>query len=273
MRLAIEHVTTYRYAPAAQGLALRLRLYPMATVQQRPGRWEVRVNDDIIHPLLTTGFGEGEGMWFSRRTDEAVTITVSGEVATEDRAGVLGQMGRARPAIFLRDTALTEPGDAVAALAAKAEGDGPLARMHALNEVLHEALDYRQGVTASDTTAEQAAALGAGVCQDFAHVFIAAARHLGVPARYVVGYLHGSEAPELASHAWAEAHVEGLGWVGFDAVHEVCPAAHHVRLCTGFDAADAAPIRGTMLPGSDEEMSVEVTIGPVDGSQSQSQSQ
>ncbi|MEM9780929.1 MAG: transglutaminase family protein [Pseudomonadota bacterium] len=270
MRLAIRHVTTYTYAPAADGLALRLRLFPIQTVQQRPVSWQVSVNEEVVRPLVVSGFGEGEALWFSRRKDDRVEIVVEGVIETEDKAGVLGQMGRARPGIFLRETALTAPGEAVVGLAEKVEGAGVLDRLHALNAVLHEALEYRKGVTEHRTTADQAAALGAGVCQDFAHVFIAAARHLGVPARYVVGYLQDDDARETASHAWAEAHVDGLGWVGFDPVRDVCPADHHVRLCTGFDADDASPIRGTMRPGSEEEMAVEVTISP---SQTQSQIQ
>ncbi|MEO1468954.1 MAG: transglutaminase family protein [Pseudomonadota bacterium] len=273
MRLAIRHVTTYRYTPEVQSLALRLRLFPVETVQQRLVSWSVTVNGDAVGPLFRDALGEGEGLWFARRRGEVAEIVVEGAVETSDHTGVLGQFGRARPGVYLRDTDLTAPGEAVAAIAAEVEGDTPLARMHALNEAIQTGLDYRPGVTDAATTAEQAAALGAGVCQDFAHVFVAAARSMAIPARYVVGYLHDAEAPEAASHAWAEVHLQGLGWVGFDPVHEVCPAAHHVRLATGFDAADAAPIRGTHEPGVEEEMAVEVTIGPAGQSQKQGQGQ
>jgi transglutaminase-like putative cysteine protease len=143
--------------------------------------------------------------------------------------------------------------------------------MHALKDAVREALDYREGATDAETTAEEAATMGAGVCQDFAHLFLACARRLDVPARYVVGYLHDPQAPELASHAWVEAHVEGLGWVGFDPVHDVCPTTAHVRLATGFDAADAAPIRGTMRAGSEERLEVEVAVRPEGQGQQQSQ--
>ncbi|MEM6488006.1 MAG: transglutaminase family protein [Pseudomonadota bacterium] len=263
MRLSVRHVTTYRYDPPAQGLALRLRLFAHGTVQQHVLDWRVTVDDKPVTPLLTTANGEAEALWFSRRRDEAVTIVAEGTVETIDHAGVLGKAGdRVRPGVYLRETPLTVPGDAIAELAAAAEGETQLARLHALSAAVAEGLDYRAGATDAETTAEQAAALGVGVCQDYAQVFIAAARSLGVPARYVIGYLHNPEAAEYASHAWAEAHLDGLGWVGFDPLHQVCPSIDHIRLCTGLDAPDAAPIRGTMLPGSDEKMEIEVAIAP-----------
>ncbi|MEL7174063.1 MAG: transglutaminase family protein [Pseudomonadota bacterium] len=274
MLLTVDHRTEYRYEPAAQGLALRLRLFPAPTAQQVVRDWQVTVNDEPVTPLLTTGFGEREALWFERRSGEALVVAARGTVETLDQAGVLGRDPRLRPGVYLRETALTEPDDAVEALAAaareEAAGQGPLALAHALNEAVHTGLDYRAGATDASTTAAEAAAIGAGVCQDFAHLFISAARLLDLPARYVVGYLHDAEAPEMASHAWAEAHLEGLGWVGFDPVHEVCPTTSHIRLCTGFDAADAAPIRGTMMAGSEEEMEVTVAVA---AAQQQSQRQ
>ncbi|MEO0426857.1 MAG: transglutaminase family protein [Pseudomonadota bacterium] len=276
MLLTVEHRTEYRYEPPAQGLALRLRLFPTPTAQLVVRDWQVTVNGTAVKPLLTTGFGEKEALWFERRKGEALTVEARGTVETQDQAGVLGREPRLRPAVYLRETPLTEPDEAVEALAAKAreetEAQGPLALAHALNEAVHATLDYRAGATDATTTAAEAAAIGAGVCQDFAHLFISAARSLNLPARYVVGYLHDDEAPEMASHAWAEAYLDGLGWVGFDPVHEVCPTIAHIRLCTGFDAADAAPIRGTMMAGSEEEMEVTVAVAAAQ-QQSQRQSQ
>ncbi|MGF1551156.1 MAG: transglutaminase domain-containing protein [Paracoccaceae bacterium] len=269
MRLDVEHRTAYAYEPAVAGLALRLRLFARPTAQQRVLDWRVEVDGDPIEPLITTAYGEPEALWFARRASDTAEIVARGTIETSDNAGVLGRETRLRPAIYLRETRLTKTGEAVRAVSAKAEGDGPLARMHALNAAVREALDYREGATDSATTAEEAARIGAGVCQDFAHLFVAAARALDVPARYVVGYLHDEAAPELASHAWAEAHLEGLGWVGFDPVHDVCPTTAHVRLATGFDAFDAAPIRGTMRPGVEETMTVSVSVAPAGQTQRQ----
>jgi transglutaminase-like putative cysteine protease len=118
-----------------------------------------------------------------------------------------------------------------------------------LSAAVRERVPYRTGATEAETPAAQAFAQGAGVCQDHAQIFIAMARHAGVPARYISGYLlAGEEQGALhETHAWTEAWVEGLGWVGFDVSNGLCVTPHYVRLACGFDAYDAAPVRGMAL--------------------------
>jgi len=126
---------------------------------------------------------------------------------------------------------------------------------------IRERVAYVTGVTGTETTATQALADGQGVCQDHAHIFIAAARHAGVPARYVTGYLFLDDPDHaVAHHAWAEAWVAGLGWVGFDAANGVCPTEHYVRLAAALDARYAAPIRGMHRGGVGESLAVEVKV-------------
>ncbi|MEM6550481.1 MAG: transglutaminase family protein [Pseudomonadota bacterium] len=275
MHLAVEHRTTYRYEPEAASLALRLKIFPAPTPAQRIRSWRVTVNGEPVAPLLTDGFGDAEGLWFSRRQTETVEVVAEGTVETSDRAGVLGKIGVGRPAVFLRDTDLTAPCEALATLAKKAEGQAtdPLARLHALSESIHAEIAYRPKVTDAGTTAAQALALEAGTCQDFTQIFIAAARIIGIPSRYVVGYLHDPDAPEMESHAWAEAHLPSLGWVGFDPTHKICPTDAYIRLCSGLDAADAAPLRGSLVAGSKEKLDVTVSVAPVPAGQSQTQQQ
>jgi transglutaminase-like putative cysteine protease len=135
--------------------------------------------------------------------------------------------------------------------------------LHALSQLVAKGVKYRKGQTHAESTAEQALAQGSGVCQDQTHVFIAAARLLGVPARYVSGYVNaGSIADgEDASHAWAEAWVEGLGWVGFDVANQVCPTEAHLRLAVGLDYLACAPVRGIRRGGGEEDMDVSVSVG------------
>ena len=114
-------------------------------------------------------------------------------------------------------------------------------------------LEYRAGVT--EVHAELAATVrqGAGVCQDFAHLFITIARSWGVPARYVMGYLDPgilAKGEGLATHAWAEALVPGGGWVGFDATHNLLANDRYVAVATGRDSYDAAPQRGSFKGGT-----------------------
>jgi transglutaminase-like putative cysteine protease len=275
MRMSIRHLTRYRYEPDAASAALRLRLWPPATAGQRPVEWAVTVNGAAVEPMLMDAHGDRVGLWQAHTAVDGIEIVAEGAVETADLAGVLKELPqRARPGLFLRATPLTESSGPVRELAAGiGEGDA-LARCHALSEAVHEAVDYRPGVSDVTTTAAEALALGAGVCQDQAHVFIAAARSLEIPARYIVGYLHDPDrdGPAEETHAWAEAFVPGLGWIGFDITNQICPTDFYVRLCCGLDAADAAPVRGTIRGGAEEEMEVEIAVqgGP---SQSQQQQQ
>jgi transglutaminase-like putative cysteine protease len=119
-------------------------------------------------------------------------------------------------------------------------------------------------VTSSASSAADAFAARHGVCQDFAHVYAAAARSLGIPARFVSGYLFKGpgEVSQEAGHAWAEAHVEGLGWLGFDPANGMCITDHHVRVAVGPDYLGAAPVRGIRTGGDGESLAVKVTVEP-----------
>ena len=273
MKLTIRHVTRYAYEPETGQVGLRLKLFPANSDAQTVHSWKVTVNDAPVTPLHTDGAGDGIALWLAYVPTEQVEIAVEGLVETADVAGVLSGKGEVtRPGVYLRQTRATKPNDAIRELADKIEGDDTLARMHSLSALVHAAIDYRPGATESGTTAAEALALGAGVCQDQAHVFLSAARVAGVPARYVVGYLDDpdSDIPPDETHAWVEAYVKGLGWVGFDVTNEVCPTEAYVRLCSGLDAADAAPIRGTFMGDVDETMDVDIAVTP---GQRQSQSQ
>jgi transglutaminase-like putative cysteine protease len=278
MRISIRHETRYDYAEPAAGVVMRLRLQPANSNGQSIERWSVTVNDVPIKRWITNGYGDAEALWRAPGRIEAVTIVAEGDVGTIDCAGVTKPFdGEARPLLFLRPTPLTEIDDAIAALGEQARSaDGPLASLHALKDLVHAQVAWKSGVTTFETTAAEALALKAGVCQDQAHIFIAAARSLGIPARYVVGYLRDAEGPddEHDPHAWAEAWVDGLGWVGFDCALRRCPVDGHVRISCRLDAADAAPIRGVMLPGAETTLSHDVQIAslPLDeATQTQSQ--
>lgn len=264
--LSIRHFTKYSYEPKADRAGLRLKLFPSATSAQKVENWKVTVNGSEVVPLLTNPSGDEEALWFSHTAIEEIDVLAEGVVTMTDTAGVLGKFGVARPAVFLRHTDLTQPDDAIKSLSKEAEGEGGLAQMHALNELIHDRVSYRKGATDSSTTAAQALAQGAGVCQDLTHVFVSAARARDLPARYVTGYLHQVEEPELLTHAWAEVFLDGLGWTGFDPTHNECPSINHIRLCSGFDAADAGPLRGHITGEIEETLDVEVEIA-----QSQSQ--
>ena len=142
------------------------------------------------------------------------------------------------------------------------QGGGDLARLHAILAGLTRHMTFEIGATDATTTAAQAFAQGRGVCQDLAHVFIAAARVLGTPCRYVGGHLlrgDGTEAQE-AGHAWAEGYVSGLGWVGFAPANGICPTDAYARVGIGLDYLGAAPVRGAQIGGSEEKLAVAIQV-------------
>ncbi|MBT2186924.1 transglutaminase family protein [Sphingobium nicotianae] len=278
MRISIRHETRYDYAEPAGGVVMRLRLKPASSNAQTVERWSVSVNGKPVERWILNGYGDAEAVWRAGSRIEAVTIVAEGDVRTVDAAGILRPTdGAPRPALFLRHTPLAEADEAIGAFAERARSpNGPLASLHLLKDLVHDEIVYRAGVTSMETTAADAFALKAGVCQDQSQIFIAAARSLGIPARYVTGYLQDPERPddEHQGHAWAEAFVDGLGWIGFDCTLGRCPMDGHVRLACGLDAADAAPIRGVMLLGAETQLSHDVQIEalPLDGT-SQAQTQ
>jgi len=177
-------------------------------------------------------------------------------------------------------TSLPQADQAIAEFAAEARkvgGDSVLSVLHALLERVHEGIEYDdRSSTTSTTTAAEAFALKRGICQDFTHVFISAARSLAIPARYIGGHFFRADGAVVqeAAHAWAEAFVPDLGWVAFDAANGLCATDAHVRVAVGLDYLGAAPTRGARYGGGEEALDVTVRVScPFDASQSQSQSQ
>jgi transglutaminase-like putative cysteine protease len=277
MLLSVEHVTTYTYDRPVRGVVQSHRLTPADHEGQRVLSWDVTVTDG----LRGGGFRDGAGDWVQGWTVNgpvsAIAVTVRGLVETADTTGILrGHKEKVPPMAWLTATPATRADAAIAELATKARAAGDaLAVAHAMTEAVAGAIKWTRGATRAHTTAAEALALGEGVCQDHAHVLIAMARAAGYPARYVAGYVMMDEGPAAqdAAHAWAEVWVDGLGWVGFDPANSCCPDARYIRLGSGMDAQEAAPIRGTTRGGAGEEkMDVSVTIAEAKA-QSQSQTQ
>jgi transglutaminase-like putative cysteine protease len=273
MRVSIRHTTRYAYSPPAGRIALRLKLFPASFDSHRIEHWAVTVNGDEAVAMFTNGFGDREAIWTTHEPLEALEICAHGVIETDESAGIMrGFVESSRPGVFLRSTPLTAISPALRALGDSARRDTVLASLHALSEIVHEKVVYMSGSTHAAITAAQALLLGKGVCQDQTHVFVAAARAAGWPARYVVGYLTQGIESQRDTHAWAEAFVPELGWVGFDPANRQCPTQAYVRLASGLDAADAAPIRGCISHGVQAVMSARVEIADaLQASQQQSQ--
>ncbi len=261
MKLSIYHTTHYQYAKPPGRIDLLLRLWPSTFDGQATGVWQVSVNDAVVSGDRLTALNDVQAHVHLSTPNMSVEIIANGMVDTAGRAGVVANLARdVVPAVFLRPTNLTQSSAGIANMAHALSGQSSLDILHNLMGIIREKVQYRSGATTAKTTAAEAFAQGAGVCQDHAHVFIAAARVLKIPARYVVGYyLPGSDEAMLSeTHGWAEAWVDGLGWVGFDTTNCVCPGEHHVRLCAGFDAHDAAPVKGFAYGGGN--IGVDATV-------------
>ncbi len=265
MRLIISHETTYAFAaPAAYGF-YQARLTPRSGAGQSVISWRLEVEGGTSEARFCDQFANETHLISHRPGAPELGVRVSGEVETEDRAGVVGvHTSRAPLWLFLRQTPLTAPGKAMRAfIEAVGAGPsvGPLEKLHALSAAILAQVAYTVGRTHVTTRAEEAFCAGHGVCQDHAHIFVGAARALGFPARYVSGYLCIAEGAQAeAGHAWAEAHVEGLGWVGFDVSNGICPDARYVRVACGLDYAQAAPIFGLTFGSVADELSVAVHV-------------
>ncbi len=271
MRLSVAHTTTYRFStPIAHGLQ-RLRLTPKSTQGQRVLDWamdldgavrEVAYDDHNINRVTLVSVLPGVS---------EVTIACRGTVETADNAGVIGQHAGHMPLWgFVAQTPLTRPGPKMRALIVGLETPRAqvLPGLHELARAVRGEIAYVVGETGVETTAEEAAALGRGVCQDHTHVFCGAARALGVPARYVSGYLMMNDRiDQQAGHAWAEAHVAGLGWVGFDVSNGISPDARYVRVATGRDYGEAAPVTGLSFGGGETRLSVSLAVEQQQSSQ------
>lgn len=265
MDIRIEHTTTYAFeAPSMHSIQL-LRLTPQAFAGQRIGRWMVTGNGRRDLPEIEDAFGNVVHTVTTAGPHDGVTVTVSGVVSTTDGTGIVTGLVETMPlAVYLRDTELTEPNDALRDLAGRAVKD-PLETAHRLMEAVRAAVDYRANTTDIATTAAEALAAGEGVCQDHAHVMIACARALGIPARYVSGYLASPDGGPVheASHAWAELRIQGLGWIGFDAANQICPNDCYVRVAHGLDYQGAAPVNGIRRGIGSDILTVNVEVSPI----------
>lgn len=265
MRLNISHTTRYSYEqPTPSGLQ-QLRLTPQSGPGQAVMNWSTSVEGGQTEAEFHDHHDNLVTLVSVRAGGTEIIVRSSGVVETEDIAGVVGAHCGLTPLwYFRRATPLTTPGRRLKAMLDRLGGGSDvrdISALHTLSARILEVIRYEPGSTHSATTAEAALEAGAGVCQDHAHVFLAATRSLGFPARYVSGYLmmDGSIDQE-AGHAWAEAHVPDLGWVGFDVSNGIAPDARYVRVATGLDFLEAAPITGLMHGLGNETMSVALQV-------------
>lgn len=266
MRIRIAHTTTYRYDQPARRLHQALRLTPRSHDSQHVRSWRVIVRPDVRLRQDEDMLGNHVLRLCLEGPTQEMRIEVSGEVQTSDTHGILrGAAERFPPALYLRETQLTQPDGALVEFAHTAAGDLQRNRLDVLHDLMgaiHARMTFDTDHTHAATTAAKSFALGKGVCQDLSHVFITACRVLDIPARYVSGYFVRNDGvtEQEAAHAWAEAYAPDIGWIGFDAANCICPTDAHVRVAVGLDYHGAAPVRGSRAGGGAESLDVALTV-------------
>ena len=266
MRISIRHQLSVTPPPGTAHAVLQLLLTPQSGPTQKIDSWSVEMAGIGNAGRFTDAFGNPAHLVNHSKPEGALVVTVEGVVATSDKHGVLGRLGgEPVPALYRRVTGLTK---APAQLYGKFRGskDSRLDILHGLMARVGEVLGTAEApVVQSQMAADGSQSQNQGgeprdlpPASDYAHAFIGACRALDIPARYVTGYLVGAEDHAGGFHAWAEAHDERLGWIGFDPLLQLCPTDRHVRLAVGLDGTGAQPVR--MVPAGDGVATTEVSV-------------
>jgi transglutaminase-like putative cysteine protease len=265
MLISVEHATSYAYSEPLRGSTQYIRMTPLSGRTQAVESWAL-----MCPGAVTTAWQDQYGnLCHTLTVPNPVTeleIKVKGLVRTRDTNGVVGIAQSELPAgIYLRETPYTVASSSIRDFAAPFVAHVERDRIAALHEIMlavADAVAYSPGNTHVHTTGAEALEQGSGVCQDQAHIFCTACRTLGVPARYVSGYLtHGlGHDAHAASHAWAEAFIDYLGWVSFDPTNRASATDAYIRIAVGLDYAEAGPVRGIRSGGGVETMTVRVNF-------------
>jgi transglutaminase-like putative cysteine protease len=262
MRLDIRHETAYRYTAPAHYSIQQLRLTPRAEPRQRVLAWRIDAPGKLQR--FVDAYGNVAHTLVLTAPHDAIRVVVTGSVEIEAPPGAAPADAGAQdlsPLVFAVTTPLTEAEGAVRDFAARyLRKTGRAEDFLALAESICGAVAYESGITEVTSTAANALAIGRGVCQDHAHLFIACSRALGTPARYVSGYVDPGHDEPAASHAWADVWIGGEGWVSVDVTHRVLARERHCRLAIGRDYLSAAPVRGVRTGGGEESMQVKVAV-------------
>lgn len=260
MQMHIRHETRYRYERPVKFSVQSLHLTPRRDLSQRALNWTISSPGRRLEQV--DAYGNISHLLTIEEPHREIRIVVQGVVETADTESRQDD-GPLSPLAFLSPTALTAPNEELKAFAHQASDKiaDPLARAQALAEAVCDVVKYKSGTSDVRDSAAVAFESGEGVCQDHAHVYLASARSLGIPARYVSGYLYTGDASEAASHAWVDVWLGAeIGWQSIDVTHKRPAVRTYCRLAVGRDYLDAAPVRGVRQGGGGERMEASVLV-------------
>ncbi|HTS37972.1 MAG TPA: transglutaminase family protein [Candidatus Solibacter sp.] len=284
MLFSVRHTTTFRYEPAVRESVMEVRLQPRSDGEQRCLNFTLQV-DPAANVMQYHDFtGNSVHHFDIAGSHSLVKVTAqstvevqsvppprvadSGDWADLDALVTAGDHWEMLlPSRFAHSS---EPLEKMAQQLKCERRANPLTLLVELNAAIYSLFAYVPNSTKVDSPIEEALEARQGVCQDFAHIMIALLRPLGIPCRYVSGYMFHRDAGEKdrslegASHAWVEALVPRLGWVAFDPTNNLVGADRHIRVAIGRDYADVPPTRGVYKGEAESELSVAVTVSPAD---------
>lgn len=274
----IEHTTMYRYSAEITESVMELRMQPRSDAGQQCLSFELVVRpkaqcsayvDELGNTIHTFNIPTSHQRLYVK-VRAVVAVQPVGEIpeALADSAWSALDALRADPAMFdyLAPSRYTQPSALLDALREElgvVRDADPLTVLRRLNGQLHRAVNYVPDSTEVDSPIDHVLETRAGVCQDYAQVLIAVGRGLGIPCRYVSGHLfHRPEdhdiSAEDASHAWMEAYLPELGWVGFDPTNDVLCSERHIRVAVGRDYSDVPPTHGVFKGKVTSDLTVKV---------------
>ena len=263
MLIKVEHTTSYAYSEPLIASTQYLRMSPVSGRTQAVEAWKLTCPGAVANEWWDQYGNLCHTLTIAEPVDK-LAVKVSGLVRTRDTNGVVGHAPSELPAgLYLRETSYTVASPSIRDYAEgfrkRAESD-LVEALHEIMLAIADDVEYTKGETHVHTTGAEALEQKTGVCQDHAHIFCAVCRVLGIPARYVSGYLaHGDDhEAHAASHAWADAYVDHLGWVSFDPSNRTCATESYIRTATGLDYGEAGPIRGVRSGGGVETMTYTV---------------
>lgn len=283
MAYSIKHVTNFRYKPSVRESVMEVRVQPRSDARQRCLTFQLDVHPQANIMLYRDFLGNTVHHFDIPGTSAHIQVAaqslvdlVTAPLPQLADAGDWDELD-ARVAAgdfweMLLPSAFARPTDELEKLAGElnlGRRGNPLELLWELNDAVYQAFDYVPNSTAVDSPIDEALKSRQGVCQDFAHIMTALLRKLKIPCRYVSGYLfHEAKAhdrsPAGATHAWVEAFLPELGWVGLDPTNNLVCAERHIRVAIGRDYADVPPTRGVYKGEAESELSVQVSVLPVD---------
>jgi transglutaminase-like putative cysteine protease len=251
MKLNVSHKTQYTYAQQVKHSTQYLRLTPQDSRRQKIIHWDLTLPEEATRTL--DAYGNVLHVLTLDQPHQTITVEANGVVELEENVED-DQCGHLSPLVFLRTSPLTQADGAIRDFANSyyREQSPHESLCNLMGELLLK-MPYTPGSTSVNDTAAHAFSSEQGVCQDHTHVFLSCCRALGIPARYVSGYLYSEDSTHVAMHAWAEAWVNDQ-WQSFDVTNGTSNPNQHLKLAVGIDYLDACPIRGIRAGGGSEDM-------------------